>query len=71
MTTVIRLRTAAYPLLLGSVVVTLFATLYNTLVKNFWAAVGGSGAIGAITGLVLSIIVVLYSRSLRNRGMLR
>ena len=42
----------------------LFMTVYHILFKNWLAAIGGSGLVGAFIGWIISIAIILYSNKL-------
>ena len=65
------LRKAAVPLFAASLFLNLGFTLAHALTTIWAQALGGSGLVGALTGWGILAAVALYSRHLRQAGVLR
>ncbi len=65
------LRTAAVPLFAASFVLNLGFTLVHAVATDWAQALGGSGLVGAFIGWGILGAVALYSRHLRQAGVLR
>ena len=58
------LRRSAFHLFLSAFVFGLMMTVYHIMFKNWLAAIGGPGIIGAIIGWGIAIATILYARKL-------
>jgi hypothetical protein len=65
-----RLRKSAVSILSTSLALNAAFTLFNLLQGSFVQAIGGSGLVGALLGLILLASVFLYARRLRKDGVL-
>lgn len=65
------LRRSAYNLFLSAFAFGLLMTFYHIVFKNWLAAIGGFGLIGAIIGWGISIAIIMYARKLSKAGILK
>ncbi|MBT5705818.1 hypothetical protein OAH36_05310 [Verrucomicrobia bacterium] len=64
------LRKHAFHFFLAGFVAGLMTTTYHIIAKNWIETIGTAGFIGAAIGWGISISIILYSKRLRNRGIL-
>ena len=64
------LKRQAYALLLAAFVLGLGQIVYQIVAKNWLAAIGGPGLIGAFIGWGIGLAILLYARRLVGRGTL-
>ncbi|MCB0384202.1 MAG: hypothetical protein KDD43_02320 [Bdellovibrionales bacterium] len=65
------MRKQAVKFLLLGFVISIGSVVYQTVFKNWLAVVGIPGAIGAFIGYCISLAIILYAKSLLDKGMLR
>jgi hypothetical protein len=65
------LRRTAFYLFLLAFAFGVLITIYHIIFKNWLAAIGGSGLIGAIIGWGISIAVIMYARKLSKAEILK
>ena len=58
------LMRTAFHLFLSAFILSILMTAYHIFSKNWLAAIGGPGLIGAIIGWAISVAVILYTRRL-------
>jgi len=64
------LRRVAFQLFTIALVASLLATVAHAVSKGFLAALGGTGAVGLVIGYGILVLVCLYTRRLKARGVL-
>ncbi len=65
------LRRTAYYLFLSAFAFGLLMTIYHIIFKNWLAAIGCPGLIGAIIGWGISIAIIIYARKLTKAEILK
>ena len=65
------LRRSAFYLFLSAFAFGLLMTVYHIIFKNWLAAIGGPGLIGAIIGWGISIAIIIYARKLIRAEILK
>ncbi len=64
------LRKFAYYAFLSAFIISMLMIIYQTIFKNWIAAIGG-GLIGAVIGWCISIAIILYAKSLMSKEILK
>ena len=67
---IFRLRKIAFHLFSAAFAIVILQTLVHTITTNFVAALGGSGAAGALVGYGILLAVCVYAWKLKERGVL-
>jgi hypothetical protein len=67
---IFRLRKIAFHLFSAAFAIVILQTLVHTITTNFVAALGGSGAVGALIGYGILLAVCVYAWKLKERGVL-
>ena len=65
------LKKPSLPLFAAAFGIGLALTAYQILAKNWLGAIGVAGLIGAVLGWCISIAIIIYSKRLIRRGILR
>jgi hypothetical protein len=65
------LKRYAFHAFLSAFFISMFITVLHILSKNWIDAIGGPGSVGASIGWLISIAVIIYSKSLLNRNILK
>jgi hypothetical protein len=65
------LKRSAFPLFASAFGIGISLVIYQIFAKNWLEAVGGPGLVGAIIGWGISISIIIYSKRLITRGLLR
>ncbi|MCP4631673.1 MAG: hypothetical protein GY855_02010 [candidate division Zixibacteria bacterium] len=67
----ILLRRQAYKLFLTAFIIGILLTIYQILFDNWYWVMGGIGLAGAVIGWMIGIAIILYTRSLIKKGVLK
>ena len=65
------LKRYAFHAFVSAFVISMFMTILHILFKNWIDAIGGPGLVGAIIGWLISISIIIYTKSLLNKGILK
>lgn len=65
------MRQQAFKLLLLGFLVSIASVVYQTIFKNWLMVVGIPGAVGAFIGYCISLAIILYTKSLMDKRMLK
>ena len=65
------LKKPAFHLFATAFFIGLMLTVYQVIVKNWLGVIGGPGLVGAIIGWGINMAIIIYSRRLISRGVLK